>query len=85
MTCTTKYNIGQRVYIYTKSGLNLQTIFSLFISIDNKGIVRVYYRFNEYGDSYEESEIIEDFNKAKKALKSNMNQLQLALPEGGEK
>jgi len=79
MTTVTKYNIGDKLYVYTKQGLVLLTVHAIAIYVEQKE-TRERYQFSEYGDYYSLDEIVATNHKeAQAAIKKNSNQLQLLL------
>lgn len=86
MTHTTKFNIGDQVYVYTKSGLQLLAIVSIMVIIDQdedvetKLEIKEKYYFSRYGDSYSLDQIIAtNIHGAINELSKQSKQLQLTL------
>jgi hypothetical protein len=79
MKITTIFNIGDKVYIYTPSGLQLQTILCISVRVKETE-TQEYYYFEEYGNAYPLANIIADNPKsALRALESNKKAIQLFL------
>jgi|GEM_PF-5740495 hypothetical protein len=73
-----KYKIGDTVYAFTKDGLQPHKIERIQISI-SKESSSVRYSFEMWGDFYDESQLIKGYEKAKKRLEHNANQLVMLL------
>jgi len=74
-----KYAPGAKVYCYLKTGLQLVTIESVMIHIQENE-TSISYWIKEYSrESYNEDQIIPSLHHAKKKLIENSNQLQLAI------
>ena len=78
-TVKTKYKRGDSVYVYTRDGLQLCKIYKIIIWLEHDGKTEIAYCMSEYGDSYRESQIMANYEAAKKKIRENENQLQLAL------
>lgn len=74
-----KFSIGQKVYAFAQTGMNLFTIESIVINI-SKESSRICYYFHE-GDyvGYKEENVTPSIEGARKRLVNNSNQLQLAI------
>lgn len=79
MTITTKYDIGQKVYVYTKNGLILTAIERISVYMTASAQVNIYYWINESADPYSEDQIMSSPKAAKQSLKAAQNQIQLVL------
>lgn len=87
MVITSKYNIGDKLYMYTKEGLQLQAVERISVRFDSAGCLEMY-SFSEWGEWYTLEQIVAgNLKNALKAVKRNADQLQLDLiaelqPEG---
>ena len=78
---STRYDVGEKVYVNTKSGMEETVIEHILISIDKSGQSNRYYVTCSDGyESYWEDKIYPTKIAAKKKLTENIDQLQLALP-----
>ncbi len=77
-----KFSPGQKVYINTKQGLELKSVESVNIRIDEylDQSNRYYFSLDEGYTGYNEDQILSDFKQAKAKLKQNEQQLTLTLP-----
>lgn len=71
-----KFEVGQKVYAYTKEGMALVTIERAHISISDRGQTISYWINYE---TYAESQLFENYQRATKRLADNSNQLSLLL------
>jgi hypothetical protein len=72
---TPKYSLGQQVYVYTKSGIELHTIDEIMLRISSgESIVKYYMSSYEY---YNEAQIMPDTNKIVLNQKENLAQLKV--------
>lgn len=73
-----KYKIESRIYVFTKNGMQVDTIRSIEIRIQ-KGGSSVYYQLESSFDYYCENQIYSELKSAKNKLVEISNQLPLLL------
>lgn len=73
-----KFDVGQKLYAYTKEGMTLVSVRSINIRINDEGQKNTYFVEPAY-EIYEESQLFPDYQRATKRLADNANQLSLLL------
>jgi hypothetical protein len=74
----TKYNLGDKVFANTKNGMEACVITRVLATMSDDG-QRTYYYINHGYDGYDENQLWQTIQTAKRKLKDNADQLQLSI------
>jgi len=76
---TPKFSVGEKVYAFSQTGMNLFTIDSIMINIAKEHTLISYYFIEGAYTGYREENLTSSIEVAKKKLILNTNQLQLSI------